>query len=288
MAVGHAYVFASHGRGRTQRQSYYFWGKPGVGKTATAHAFARLLNLPLRELSLRTEDDLTSDALEGTPVSRMDSKRGLFVDCLSTPNPEGVTSLNGIVLINEFDRMFLAKGFRADTALGLLLDLLDPNKKTVRSPYFGDAEIDISRLVVILTGNGEIADDGDKRSPLHALRDRLDRHIIEFPDPHYEMRQSILENQFEALCTEYNIQDDMRSSDDFRRVLVEHAARHDSSIRACEGEFERVLRKAKSMQVDGENLDDIIGHFKRPDPEPTPTFMEWLSGYLEENEPLHL
>lgn len=143
----------------------YFWGAPGVGKTRAAKLVAEVLGVPFQLVSL---GDISVKDLEGTK-----NKPGLLLEALCKVRAddagliEGRNPKNIIILFDDADRTLLNKGEYG--LVSFILTLLESETKTFYSKFL-EAEIDISRLGIILAGNAELDD--------QALKSRLE--IVHF------------------------------------------------------------------------------------------------------------
>jgi hypothetical protein len=173
------------------RRSYYFWGKPGVGKSTTAEEIAKFLGLPFFEVSIRTEADLSQQSIEGSERMWKNPQIGMFAQVLSSKSDEGITYQHPILILNDFDRVL-----KSPSSLSFLLFYLDPKNKHFLSNYFG-CNLDISRLTIILTGNKKIPETEEYA----ALRDRLIE--IEFDSPDPKLLTSILTDYKKDILKQY-------------------------------------------------------------------------------------
>nr|MDT0251418.1 ATP-binding protein [Endozoicomonas sp.] len=85
----------------------YFQGAPGTGKTYAAQKLAEAMDTNLAVVTL---DGSSVDDIVGTSFEREDSKPGLLVDAIvaSTKSSRDINHKNQILLIDEFDRLFIS------------------------------------------------------------------------------------------------------------------------------------------------------------------------------------
>ncbi len=118
-------------------------GPPGTGKTTFAESVAKSLNRNFVKVSLGGMNDTAE--LIGHRRTYIGSNPGKIISSLIKSG-----SKNPIFLLDEIDK--LTKDFRGDPA-SVLLDILDPtqNKKFVDN--YLDEEVDLSKVLFILTAN---------------------------------------------------------------------------------------------------------------------------------------
>lgn len=132
-------------------------GPPGTGKTTFAESVAKALNRNFVKVSLGGMNDTAE--LIGHRRTYIGSNPGKIISSLIKAG-----SINPIFLLDEIDK--LTRDFRGDPA-SVLLDILDPtqNKKFVDN--YLDEEVDLSKVLFILTAN-------DVFNIPAALKDRLE------------------------------------------------------------------------------------------------------------------
>lgn len=164
---------AASGAENVRKVAAYFWGAPGVGKTRAAHLIGKVLDLPCEVISLGNASvaDLVGDY--DTP--------GLLLEALTKSAQEGKPNpKNMLLLIDDADRVLLNA---AEYGLvSFILTLLEPETKSFYSPFLR-ANVDISRLGIILAGNAEITED-------IALKNRLE--IIYFDGHTTEYKKAVV------------------------------------------------------------------------------------------------
>ncbi|MGM9878000.1 MAG: endopeptidase La [Bacilli bacterium] len=132
-------------------------GPPGVGKTTFAESIALSLNRNFVKISLGGMSD--SSELIGHRRAYIGSNPGKIVTSLIKCN-----SRNPVLLLDEVDK--LKKDYKGDPA-STLLDILDVTQNKRFTDNYIDEEIDLSKVLFILTAN-------DISSIPPALLDRLE------------------------------------------------------------------------------------------------------------------
>ncbi|WP_067515415.1 AAA family ATPase [Endozoicomonas ascidiicola] len=153
----------------------YFQGVPGTGKTHAAKKLAEAMGTNLAIVSL---DGATIDDITGTSFENADAKAGRIVDALisRTDSSQDINHDNQILLIDEFDRLFLSDNPKAKEILPFFQKLLDPADRSFYSPYL-KTRIKLPDTI-ILAGNHDIHALSQDKLVLEAIVSRLD--MIEF------------------------------------------------------------------------------------------------------------
>jgi hypothetical protein len=179
----------------SKRKVYFFYGNPSCGKTTAAKEIPIFLDLPYFELTIRSEGEVSKDALEGSSRLRADVNVGWLVKPLLSTDAVGVTFSNGYLIINDLDRILMSgTEAQAQTILTFLLDYLDPGKKRFSSPFF-NTNIDIHRLNIIITSNTKLTN----THFIKALKSRVVE--TEFPDFSSVKVDEIMRNYVEEYVT---------------------------------------------------------------------------------------
>jgi len=164
----------------------YFFGEPGAGKTFAAKQLAEAMGTNLAVVTL---DGATIDDIVGTPFESIDAKAGRILDAIiaRTTSSQDINHHNQILLIDEFDRLFISGNEKTKDVLSFMLKLLDPANRSFYSPYL---KTDI-RLpeTVILAGNQDIHELSTHDPELKAIASRLDK--ITFPGFDQEAKKKI-------------------------------------------------------------------------------------------------
>ena len=150
----------------------YFFGEPGTGKTFAAKQLAEAMGT---NLSVVTLDGATIDDIVGTPFESIDAKAGRILDAIiaRTSSSQDINHHNQILLIDEFDRLFLSGNEKTKDVLSFMLKLLDPANRSFYNPYL---KTDI-RLpdTIILAGNQDIHELSAHDPELKAIASRIDK-----------------------------------------------------------------------------------------------------------------
>lgn len=157
------------------RRSYYIWGNPGMGKSELAKGIAKFLGVPYYETSLGDSKLLTSPALYGVTWLSGTANPGWLAKIFLQENAR---HKNAVLIINDLHLLIDSNmgANNSQQAIKFLLDFLDPEKRKLKNNYF-NAEIDISRLLILITGNSPIPQENKYK----ALIDRFEK-IIQLPD----------------------------------------------------------------------------------------------------------
>ncbi|MDD9950874.1 MAG: ATP-binding protein [Zetaproteobacteria bacterium] len=135
----------------------YFIGVPGTGKTYAARGVAKVIGAPMAAVSL---DGATIEDVVGVAASKEgEAKPGRLLSALSTmADVDNDTNYaNGVLFIDEFDRLLNSTDPQSRALLSFMLKVLDPNSRKFFSPYL-NTEIQLPTLI-ILAGNYEIKDE---------------------------------------------------------------------------------------------------------------------------------
>lgn len=150
-------------------------GPPGVGKTTFAESISQALNREFVKISLGGMSD--SAELVGHRRAYIGSNPGKIVTSLIKCG-----SMNPVFLLDEVDK--LKKDYKGDPA-STLLDILDVSQNKRFTDNYIDEEIDLSKILFVLTAN-------DISSIPTALLDRLE--IIDLTGYSNEEKMQISEN----------------------------------------------------------------------------------------------
>lgn len=212
------------------RRFFYFYGEPGTGKSTAAKDLARFLGVPFYETNIRTGEDVSQNALEGTDWMMPNTTLGHFgkaftsgfvrgrrpksISCRlqalaeygASPHfrievPDDVlphTFQNPILIINDFDRL-LTDPQTATQTLAFFLDYLDPDKHSFFNNYF-NLRLPMQDIMVVITGNNP---DFLQEGAFAALRDRLTP--IAFPYLEEDVRRGVLSRYSLALEEKFHV-----------------------------------------------------------------------------------
>ena len=173
-------------------------GPAGTGKTGVALSISRVLNFPFQQLSGGSL--VNTDDIHGHSFTYIGSGPGDIVNALMR-----MECLNGIIFIDEFDKIPLEK------SLNSLLQLLDPvQNHNFKDKYIGDIPIDLSRTWFICSMN----DYPDNQ----ALKDRI--FTIEVPGYTDNQKMNILQKHtLPKLLKDFKV--DVKLDKDALRSIVQ-------------------------------------------------------------------
>ncbi len=180
--------------GSSHRKIYYFYGPPSTGKTYAAERLVKFMGLPYHTACLASVGDFSNAKSTGTPYGNLSASFGwLFSPFIANLDDPERSATNCFLILNDCDRFFVdSENFRH--CMTLLLRLLDPETTTVHSDYFG-ADIDVSRLNIIITGNRGIP----RTEDFKALYSRL--RLIKFDGFSGPNRESIMSDEYDSLLS---------------------------------------------------------------------------------------
>jgi ATP-dependent Lon protease len=139
-------------------------GPPGIGKTCFVEGLSKIFNKPFGKICLGGYNDTSS--LEGFGYTYEGSRPGEIVKILQNTN-----RMDPIISLDEVDKI------DKESIINLLIHLLDPiQNKTFHDKYFGDIDIDLSKVTWVLTYN-------NANLISNILRDRIvEIHLNGFTD----------------------------------------------------------------------------------------------------------
>lgn len=143
-----------------------FKGSPGVGKTHTARKLAELLGYKFYHISVSGINN--PERITGSLSVHIGSRPGEIFTAISEMGCN-----NGIIFLDEFDKIFTGSDDRTEALRNTFLNILDPTQNThFRDNFLFDLNIDLSKIWFIISVNDTSCIGG-------AIRDRL-RPIITF------------------------------------------------------------------------------------------------------------
>ncbi len=153
----------------------YFQGPPGTGKT---HAAKQLAETMGTNLAVVTLDGATIDDIIGTPFETAGAKAGRILDSIiaRTESSYDINHYNQILLIDEFDRLFISGNEKTKDVLSFMLKLLDPTQRAFYSRYL-KTEVRLPETI-ILAGNRDIHALSTQDPELEAMASRLDKVVF--------------------------------------------------------------------------------------------------------------
>ena len=143
-----------------------FRGSPGVGKTHTARKLAELLGYKFYHISI---SGITNpERITGSLSVHLGSRPGEIFTAIAEMGCN-----NGIIFLDEFDKIFTGSDDRAEALRNTFLNILDPTQNMhFRDNYLFDMNINLGKIWFILSVN-------DMNCIGGAIRDRL-RPVILF------------------------------------------------------------------------------------------------------------
>lgn len=161
----------SDGTSTKLRTTSYFHGHPGTGKTSTTVELAQMLGLPCFSITVHDVSELNRDLIQGT--RGWQPRVGWFVEALMAKAPDGKRYTNGILVLNDFDRILIGPGGMPNVAaLTFLCEYLDTDLKEIMSGYF-KAVIGVRRLNIFVTANTPLPKDVKAYEALLSRADTL-------------------------------------------------------------------------------------------------------------------
>ncbi|MBQ3142785.1 MAG: endopeptidase La [Bacilli bacterium] len=229
-------------------------GPPGVGKTTFAYSVANALNKKFAKISLGGLNDISE--LVGHRRTYIGSYPGKIITSLIKTK-----SLNPVILLDEVDK--LTKDYKGDPT-SVLLDMLDATTNKYFVDNYVEEEVDLSKILFILTANDE------ERIP-PALLDRLEViHISGYTA--YE-KLSIAKNYILNKIKEKNgLNNEIKFDDEAIYTIINNYTK-ESGVRELERLIEKIVRKIilKSklsnskkinIRIKKENVSSYLGPFK--------------------------
>ena len=193
------------GNNNSQGRVLGFVGPPGIGKTSLVReGISKILSRPFASMSLGGYTDAAS--LEGYSYTYEGSRPGRIVEIFKTAG-----CINPIIYLDEVDKI------GKEEVVNMLIHLLDPSQnKTFQDRYFGNIDIDLSKVMFILSYN-------DSFSFSHILRDRITEIRLEsFTDSD---KISIAENYLvPRICKELNLDLISLHSDVIQKLILEYTS----------------------------------------------------------------
>ena len=156
LAARLSYFSQSETDAQTVNFPIYFIGLPGTGKTYAANGLAAVTNAPIIKLTL--DGGTIEDVIGTKSTQNQPGKPGKLLEAyraIGLLDPDKQFN-NGILFIDEFDRLLNAEDPASRALLSFMLKLLDPKERKFYSPYL-EAEIKLPSMI-ILAGNHAIKD----------------------------------------------------------------------------------------------------------------------------------
>ncbi|MGI2028036.1 ATP-binding protein [Endozoicomonas acroporae] len=163
----------------------YFLGAPGTGKTYAAKQLAEAMGTNLAIVNL---DGASIDDIVGTPFESANARAGRILDAIvaRTDSSQDINHHNQVLLIDEFDRLFISGNEKSKDVLSFMLKLLDPSNRSYYSPYL-KTEVRLPETI-ILAGNRDIHELSTHDPELEAIASRLDKVVFDGFDTRAKQR----------------------------------------------------------------------------------------------------
>ncbi len=206
-------------------------GPPGVGKTTFAESIASSLNRKFVKISLGGMSD--SAELVGHRRAYIGSNPGKIVTSLIKCG-----SINPVFLLDEVDK--LKKDYKGDPA-STLLDILDVSQNKRFVDNYVDEEIDLSKILFILTAN-------DISSIPLALLDRLE--IINLTGYTDEEKLYICENYLiPNILKKHGIKNNLIKfeTETIKKIIEDYT--YEAGVRELERCINKVIRKVITENI---------------------------------------
>ena len=213
-------------------------GPPGVGKTTLAKSIAKSINRKFIKISVAGISD------EAEILGHMRSYVGATPGKIISGLIKAKTS-NPVILLDEVDKM--TKSYKGDPA-SILLDVLDSNQNHSFVDNYIDEEVDLSKVLFILTANN--IDD----IPI-ALKDRLEIIKIDGYSEYEKLdiaKNYLIPNGMKAHNINLHLSDEL-IIDIIRNYTIE------SGVRELERNIAKICRKVVTKILREKiSIDDII------------------------------
>ncbi len=224
-------------------------GPPGVGKTSLSKAIAQSINRKFIKISVA---GITDEAeILGHMRSYVNATYGKIISSLIKAKV-----MNPVILIDEVDKM--PKTYKGDT-ISVLLSILDSNQNSTFVDNYIDEEVDLSKVLFILTANSI----DDIPTPL------LDRLEIIKIDGYSEYEKLDIARNYlvPSILKEHNI--DISINDDTILNIIRNYTM-ESGVRSLERNISKICRKVvtsvlkdnidiNDIKIDSNNLIDYLG-----------------------------
>lgn len=227
-------------------------GPPGVGKTTLARRIAESINRKFIKISVAGISD------EAELLGHMRSYVGATPGKIISGLIKAKTS-NPVILLDEVDK--ITKSYKGDPA-SILLDVLDSNQNHSFVDNYVDEEVDLSRVLFILTANN--IDD----IPI-TLKDRLEIIKLDGYSEYEKLdiaRNYLVPNSMKSHGINFDITDEI-----LLNIIRNYTG--ESGVRELERNISKICRKVvtkvlkdkidvKSIIVNNDNLVDYLGKIK--------------------------
>ena len=227
-------------------------GPPGVGKTTLARRIAESINRKFIKISVAGISD------EAEILGHMRSYVGATPGKIITGLIKAKTS-NPVILIDEVDK--ITKSYKGDPA-SILLDILDSNQNQAFVDNYIDEEVDLSRVLFILTANNIDAIPS-------TLKDRLEIIKLDGYSEYEKLdiaKNYLIPNSMKKHGIKFDINDEIVFS-----IIRNYT--QESGVRELERNVSKICRKVvtkvlkdridiNSIEINNDNLVDYLGKIK--------------------------
>ncbi len=228
-------------------------GPPGVGKTTLAKSIAKSINRKFIKISVAGISD------EAEILGHMRSYVGATPGKIISGLIKAKTS-NPVVLLDEVDKMI--KSYKGDPA-SILLDVVDSNQNYSFVDNYIDEEVDLSKVLFILTANNI-----DDIPP--ALKDRLEIIKIDGYSEYEKLdiaKKYLIPNNMKIHNIKLDLSDEL-ILDIIRNYTIESGVREleRNIAKICRKVVTKLLREKISTNdiiINGDTLVNFLGKSKR-------------------------
>lgn len=227
-------------------------GPPGVGKTSLSRTIADSINRRFIKISVAGISDEAE--IRGHMRSYVNATYGRIISSLIKAK-----SMNPVILIDEVDKM--SKTYKGDT-ISVLLSILDGNQNSSFVDNYIDEEVDLSKVLFILTANSI----DDIPAPL------LDRLEVIKIDGYSEYEKLDIARNYlvPSILKNHNI--DISINDDIILNIIRNYTM-ESGVRSLKRNISKICRKvvtgvlkdnikSNDIEINNDNLSDYLGKVK--------------------------
>ena len=224
-----------------------FVGPPGTGKTSLAAAVADALGLPFQRISLGGVDDEAE--IKGHRKTYVAAMAGRIVSALPR-----LGAMNGVIFLDEIDKMGVSFRGRPDAAL---LDVLDPDRNFEFVDHYVDYPVDLSKILFICGANNP-----ENINPVLANR----MEFVYFSGYlSFEKKEIVRRYFIPRIRAEWKISD-IEVDDEVVNFLVEKYGPVEGGVRQLKRGLESLFRKSLGLGVKKIDVSFAREHLAPPPP----------------------